>query len=122
MAHLSSLEHTAIGALSGTIEVCIMQPTVGIKNALQEGRPIPRTPAGLYRGLSINASSMAPITAVQFGAYRAAENLLTGLTGRFWLPCSCCVRTKMWPPRSVIEQHWRSRQTATIRRDSSAVL
>ncbi len=52
-ASLTSLEMTAIGAVSGTVEVCIMQPTVGVKNAIQEGRPIPRNPAGLYRGLLV---------------------------------------------------------------------
>lgn len=109
-------EHTAIGALGGTVEVCIMQPLVGIKNALQvrarvcalsardnkskkigksyylapdldtpplspsrslsllprgpaqEGRPIPRHPAHLYRGLLMNIVSMAPITASQVRA------------------------------------------------------
>ena len=52
-ASLTSLEMTAIGAVSGTVEVCIMQPTVAVKNAIQEGRPIPRAPAGLYRGLLV---------------------------------------------------------------------
>lgn len=53
MSTLSSLEHTAIGALAGVTEVTLMQPTVAIKNALQEGRPLPRTPAALYRGLAV---------------------------------------------------------------------
>lgn len=47
-------EHTMIGALGGTVEVCIMQPLVGIKNALQEGRPVPRNPVHLYRGLAVS--------------------------------------------------------------------
>ncbi len=53
MASLSPLEHTAIGGVAGMIEVCIMQPTVGIKNALQEGRPVPSSPLALYRGLLV---------------------------------------------------------------------
>ena len=56
---LTSLEMTAIGAVSGTIEVCIMQPTVAVKNAIQEGRPIPRAPAGLYRGLLVRLPTPA---------------------------------------------------------------
>ena len=52
---LSSLEMTAIGAVSGTLEVCVMQPTVAVKNAIQEGRAIPRTPGGLYRGLLVSS-------------------------------------------------------------------
>jgi solute carrier family 25 citrate transporter 1 len=68
-------------------QVVIMQPLVGIKNALQEGRPIPRNPAHLYRGLLMNIVSMAPITASQFGTNRLmqtvvlkkSEDSLTGL-------------------------------------------
>ena len=30
-----------------------MQPIVGVKNALQEGRAVPRTPLALYRGLLV---------------------------------------------------------------------
>lgn len=51
---VTPLEHTMIGALGGTVEVCIMQPLVGIKNALQEGRPVPRNPVHLYRGLLVS--------------------------------------------------------------------
>jgi hypothetical protein len=29
------LEHTAIGAFAGVVEVTVMQPTVALKNALQ---------------------------------------------------------------------------------------
>ncbi len=53
---LSPAQHTAIGALAGFVEVCIMQPTVGVKNALQEGRPVPRSPLILYRGLTVSLS------------------------------------------------------------------
>jgi hypothetical protein len=51
---LSPWEHTAIGALAGFVEVCVMQPTVGVKNALQEGRSVPRNPMVLYRGLTVS--------------------------------------------------------------------
>lgn len=73
MSSVSPLEHTAIGALAGVVEVCIMQPTVGVKNALQEGRPVPKTIPGLYRGLAISAGAMLPITSVQFGMNRFLE-------------------------------------------------
>ena len=56
MSTVNPLEHTAIGGLSGLMEVIIMQPTVGIKNALQEGRPVPRSPFQLYRGLAVRAN------------------------------------------------------------------
>lgn len=35
------------------MEVCLMQPMVAFKNALQEGRPLPRTPTQMYRGLLV---------------------------------------------------------------------
>lgn len=50
-----------IGALAGMTEVTIMQPTVAIKNALQEGRPLPRTPLAYYRGLSVSYIMFATI-------------------------------------------------------------
>ena len=119
-----------------------MQPTVAVKNALQEGRPMPRNPLALYRGYAvtlqwstwlsndcltvgcqlppapstlwselivhalcvllhpsfmhpycgllstrcccakqINAASIAPITAVQFGANRFYEQIVKSVTG-----------------------------------------
>ena len=54
MGTISPAEHTAIGALAGLTEVIIMQPTVALKNALQEGRALPRTPLQLYRGLAVS--------------------------------------------------------------------
>ena len=53
MSKVTSLEHTAVGALAGLVEVSIMQPTVALKNALQEGRALPRSPAELYRGYAV---------------------------------------------------------------------
>ena len=132
MSTLTSTEHTAIGALAGVLEVSVMQPTVTIKNALQEGRALPKSPIALYRGylvsrsisllrlcaentallmptamviirdlhiwscqcafgmshrwtrhklwcLQVNAGSIAPITAVQFGANRFYELTLRKL-------------------------------------------
>jgi len=74
---VTPFEHTLIGALSGSVEVVLMQPTVAIKNALQEGRPVPMNPSHLYRGLPMNVVSMAPITASQFGANRLfTQNIL----------------------------------------------
>lgn len=52
---LSAIEHTIIGAVAGTLEVCINQPTVAIKNALQEGRPLPAYPKAYYRGLLVSS-------------------------------------------------------------------
>eukprot|EP00983_Pelagomonas_calceolata_P007637 247884-Pelagomonas_calceolata.AAC.3 len=34
------------------MEVCLLQPMMAFKNAMQEGRPIPRNPIQIYRGLT----------------------------------------------------------------------
>jgi len=64
---LSLVQNTAIGMISGAIEVGIMQPTVAIKNMLQQNKPLNYSPAVLYRGVGINVMSLAPITGIQFG-------------------------------------------------------
>ena len=55
-SNLSPATHTAIGAVAGMVEVCVMQPTVAVKNALQEGRPLPSSPGAYYRGLLVSLS------------------------------------------------------------------
>jgi hypothetical protein len=58
---VTPLQHTAIGAFGGVVEVCMMQPMMAFKNALQEGRPIPTNPLAWYRGLLVSSShSYAP--------------------------------------------------------------
>ncbi|TYZ62466.1 hypothetical protein PybrP1_005587 [[Pythium] brassicae (nom. inval.)] len=64
---LSALQHSAIGSLAGMLEVTIQQPTVAMKNAVQQGRPIPWSVPALYRGVGISLSCVAPICALQFG-------------------------------------------------------
>jgi len=75
---VTPLEHTLIGAFSGSVEVVLMQPMMAFKNAMQEGRPIPRNPVHIYRGLTLNVMSMAPITASQFGTNRLMQQVLLG--------------------------------------------
>ena len=58
---LSPVEHTYIGAIAGSMEVMLMQPTIAIKNALQEGRPIPWSPGALYRGLVVGQRVLGPL-------------------------------------------------------------
>ncbi|KAF6250639.1 mitochondrial carrier domain-containing protein [Scenedesmus sp. NREL 46B-D3] len=81
-SRVTPVEHTLIGAVGGVMEVCLMQPMVAFKNALQEGRPLPTTPSQMYRGLLINCGSIAPITASQFGTNRFMERTLMQRTGR----------------------------------------
>jgi hypothetical protein len=54
---MTPVDQAVIGGLSGTVEVCLMQPTVAIKNAVQEGRPLPWNPAHMYRGLGVRLRS-----------------------------------------------------------------
>lgn len=53
-------DHAVIGGMSGTIEVLCMQPTVAMKNAIQEGRPIPSNPLHWYRGVTVR-SAVSPV-------------------------------------------------------------
>jgi hypothetical protein len=46
------------------MEVCLMQPMVALKNALQEGRPLPRTPTQMYRGLLVSSSKLSHLQQV----------------------------------------------------------
>ena len=68
MSTLTPIEHTAIGALAGVLEVSVMQPTVTVKNALQEGRALPRTPLAFYRGYLVGGISFAAVKASLSGS------------------------------------------------------
>lgn len=63
---LSGLQNAAVGSLAGMIEVLMQQPTIAMKNAIQQGRPIPWSVPALYRGVGVSLGSIAPISAVQF--------------------------------------------------------
>jgi hypothetical protein len=76
---VTPIQHTAIGGLAGLIEVAIMQPTVMVKNCLQESRPFPANPITYYRGLFINCGAMGPIIATQFGVNRSIEGMVKPL-------------------------------------------
>lgn len=58
-SRVTPFEHTMIGGMGGTMEVFIMQPMMALKNALQEGRPIPTRPRELYRGLLVSGAPHA---------------------------------------------------------------
>ena len=63
-----------IGALSGMTEVLIQQPFVTIKNTWQQGEKVLWHPKILYRGLLVNALSIAPISATQFQIQSEMKN------------------------------------------------
>ncbi|KAK1928267.1 Mitochondrial glycine transporter B [Phytophthora citrophthora] len=74
---LSGLQNGAVGSLAGMIEVMLQQPTVAMKNAVQQGRPISWTVPALYRGVGVSLASIAPVSAIQFAVN---GRLLRGLT------------------------------------------
>ena len=76
---VTAVQHTCMGGLAGLIEVAVMQPTVMVKNCLQEGRPFPTNPITYYRGVFINCGAMGPIIATQFGVNNAIEGLVRPL-------------------------------------------
>ena len=63
---LSPLENLAVGAAGGALETCIQMPILTYKFCVQEGRPIPTNISGWYRGVFVQAGTVAPITAIQF--------------------------------------------------------
>ncbi|CAH0486425.1 unnamed protein product [Peronospora farinosa] len=63
---LSGLQNGLVGSVAGMIEVVLQQPTVAMKNAVQQGRPIQWSPWALYRGVGVSLASIAPVTALQF--------------------------------------------------------
>lgn len=65
---LSGLQNAAVGSLAGMVEVLAQQPTIAVKNAVQQGRPVPWALPALYRGVGVSLASIAPISAAQFAA------------------------------------------------------
>lgn len=63
---LSGLQNGTVGSIAGMIEVILQQPTVAIKNALQQSRTIPWSVQVLYRGVGVSLASIAPVSAIQF--------------------------------------------------------
>ena len=77
----ATLGHVGVGMASGVFEVLMQQPTIAWKNALQEGRPIPRNPVHWYRGVLLSAASIAPVTGLQFGTKNVVLQTLRRLDG-----------------------------------------
>lgn len=73
---LRPTELVSIGGGAGVIEVCLQQPTIYFKNQIQRGAAVSFSPRYWYRGLGINAGSIAPITGIQFAASGVGRNFL----------------------------------------------
>lgn len=76
-ATLSEAENLAVGVVGGCTETLALMPVVTYKLCLQEGRAYPRFP-GMYRGVAVQAASVAPITAFQMLANGIIEKVITG--------------------------------------------
>ena len=76
-ASLSGAENAAVGCVGGVVETTVLMPVLTWKICLQEGRPYPRFPH-MYRGLVVQAGSLAPITGVQMVVNGLLENLAGG--------------------------------------------
>eukprot|EP00047_Mylnosiga_fluctuans_P006082 m.244733 g.244733 ORF g.244733 m.244733 type:complete len:279 (-) comp14505_c0_seq1:187-1023(-) len=74
---LSKIENAAVGTVSGTIEVCILQPMLYWKNASQQKLPFTLSPKLLYRGLGASVANMAILTGVQFPLTGLVTNIIT---------------------------------------------
>ena len=76
-SRLTPFENLAIGAAGGALETTLQMPILTFKFSKQEGRPMPTTLSGWYRGVFVQAGTVAPITALQV--------MLNGLLGNLML-------------------------------------
>ena len=63
---LTPYENLAVGAVGGALEVSLQMPILTYKFCVQEGRALPKSIGGWYRGVFVQAGTVAPITALQF--------------------------------------------------------
>jgi hypothetical protein len=75
---LTALQNGAVGSLAGMIEMTMQQPWVAAKNAVQQGRSVPRSIPALYRGLGVSLSSIAPVSAIRFAINGHLLRVLSG--------------------------------------------
>jgi len=75
---LTPSENLLVGMFSGTLETSLQMPLITWKFCKQEGRAFPRSVAGCYRGLIVQAGSLAPITGFQVLINGILERLVTG--------------------------------------------
>eukprot|EP00931_Biecheleriopsis_adriatica_P033896 TRINITY_DN19649_c0_g1_i1.p1 TRINITY_DN19649_c0_g1~~TRINITY_DN19649_c0_g1_i1.p1 ORF type:complete len:300 (+),score=51.90 TRINITY_DN19649_c0_g1_i1:86-985(+) len=79
-ALLSESENFLVGIAGGTTETCVLMPVLTWKFCAQEGRPLPRSMSGFYRGVAVQAGNVAPITAVQMFLNGLFEKRIFGAT------------------------------------------
>jgi len=105
MQKLTGAENALLGTLAGGIEVCIDQPMLYWKNAVQQNLKFTLNPKIVYRGLGVSVTNMAVLTGLQFistgyiksmitgGVERemsTAENIMSGFAGGALSGLVCC--------------------------------
>eukprot|EP01063_Lacrimia_lanifica_P024177 TRINITY_DN32139_c0_g1_i1.p1 TRINITY_DN32139_c0_g1~~TRINITY_DN32139_c0_g1_i1.p1 ORF type:complete len:290 (+),score=98.50 TRINITY_DN32139_c0_g1_i1:49-918(+) len=81
-AVLSPMENLAVGAAGGALETTLQMPVITYKFCKQEGRALPTSAGGFYRGVGVQAGTVAPITALQFLCNGALQTMLKAATGK----------------------------------------
>jgi|Transcript_29672 hypothetical protein len=79
-ALLSEFENLAVGIVGGTTETCMLMPILTWKFCAQEGRALPKSLGGFYRGVGVQAVNVAPITAFQMFLNGIFEKHVFGAT------------------------------------------
>ena len=78
---LSPFENVLVGAVGGALETCLQMPILTYKFCIQEGRTLPKSVGGWYRGVGVQAGTVAPITALQFAANGMLQSILQTTRG-----------------------------------------
>jgi len=78
MQQLSGIENAIVGVLAGSIEVCIDQPMIYLKNSQQQSLNFTLNPRMLYRGLGTSICNTGTTTCVQFISTGYAKQIITG--------------------------------------------
>jgi len=78
MQKLTGAENALLGTLAGGIEVCIDQPMLYWKNAVQQNLKFTLNPKIVYRGLGASITNMAVLTGLQFISTGYIKSMITG--------------------------------------------
>lgn len=78
MQKLTGAENALLGTLAGGIEVCIDQPMLYWKNAVQQKLKFTLNPKIVYRGLGASITNMGVLTGLQFISTGYIKSLITG--------------------------------------------
>eukprot|EP00927_Polykrikos_kofoidii_P029499 TRINITY_DN25509_c0_g1_i1.p1 TRINITY_DN25509_c0_g1~~TRINITY_DN25509_c0_g1_i1.p1 ORF type:complete len:296 (+),score=32.66 TRINITY_DN25509_c0_g1_i1:57-890(+) len=78
MQELNEGENAVLGTVAASVECVVLQPTLYLKNAAQQGLPLTADPRLLYRGLGAALCSEMGQMGVQFGCTSFMNRLIMG--------------------------------------------